>query len=248
MDWITKLPLSLGYDPILTITDHDCSKAVLLFPCKETMGTEELAQLYFTKIFPHYEIPTKIISDKDMRLVSKLAKEICQEAGIDQNINIAYHPQTDRQSERTNQTLETYLRIFCCNEQQDDWAKWIPIAQYTMNARPSYTTKIPPYKVLIGVIPKAQLNAAHHDTPVGARKEHLAAIRKKTHNAILHSQMMMIKDTSFRAYQKGEKVWLDVKNLRTTHPTHKLWAKRYGPFKVTNVLSHMAYQLQLLKS
>ena len=43
MDWITKLPPSLGYDSILTITDHDCSKAVLFFPCKETMGTKELA-------------------------------------------------------------------------------------------------------------------------------------------------------------------------------------------------------------
>jgi transposase InsO family protein len=41
--------------------------------------------------------------------MSKLAKEICQEADIDQNISTAYHPQTDGQSERTNQTLKTYL-------------------------------------------------------------------------------------------------------------------------------------------
>jgi len=81
MDWITKLPPSLGYDSILTITDHDCSKAVLFFPCKETMGTEELARLYFNKVFPYYGIPTRIISDRDPRLTSKLAKEICQEAG-----------------------------------------------------------------------------------------------------------------------------------------------------------------------
>jgi Chromo (CHRromatin Organisation MOdifier) domain len=40
-------------------------------------------------------------------------------------------------------------------------------------------------------------------------------------------------------------VWLDAKNLKTTHPTHKLRAKRYGPFMVTNALSHVAYQLQL---
>jgi len=42
MDWIMKLPPSLGYDSILTIIDYNCSKAVLLFPYKETMGTEEL--------------------------------------------------------------------------------------------------------------------------------------------------------------------------------------------------------------
>jgi hypothetical protein len=133
MDWITKLPPSFGYNSILTITDHDCSKAVLLFPCKETMGTEELAKLYFNKVFPHYGIPKKIISDRDPRLTSQLAREICQEADIDQNISTAYHSQTDGQSKRTNQTLETYLQIFC-NEQQTDWARWIPMAQYTMNA------------------------------------------------------------------------------------------------------------------
>jgi hypothetical protein len=82
MDWITKLPPSFEYDSILTITNHDCSKAVLLFPCKETIGTTDLAKLYFNKVFPHYEIPIKIISDWDPRLMSKLAKEICQEADI----------------------------------------------------------------------------------------------------------------------------------------------------------------------
>jgi hypothetical protein len=99
MDWITKLPPSFRYDSILTITDYDCLKAVLLFPYKETMGTMDLAKLYFNKVFPYYGIPTKIILDQDPRLMSKLAKEICQEANIDQNISTAYHPQTDGQSE-----------------------------------------------------------------------------------------------------------------------------------------------------
>jgi hypothetical protein len=47
MDWITKLPTSFGYDSILTITNYDCFKAVLLLPCKKAIGTEELAQVYF---------------------------------------------------------------------------------------------------------------------------------------------------------------------------------------------------------
>ena len=177
MDWITKLPPSLGYDAILTITDHDCSKAALFFPCKETMTTAELARLYFARVFPHYGIPNKIISDRDTRLTSALAKEICKEAGIEQNISTAYHPQTDGQSERTNQTLETFLRIFC-NEQQNDWARWIPLAQYAINSRPSYTTKIAPYDALIGVIPKAQITPIRAEGPVGARKEQLAETRK----------------------------------------------------------------------
>ena len=97
------------------------------------MGPEELAKLYFKQVFPHYGVPKKIISDRDPRLTSQLAKDICTEIGIQQNVSTAYHPQTDGQSERTNQTLETYLRIFC-NEQQTDWARWLPLAQFSINS------------------------------------------------------------------------------------------------------------------
>ena len=32
IDFITKLPLSQGYDSILTVTDHDCTKAAIFIP------------------------------------------------------------------------------------------------------------------------------------------------------------------------------------------------------------------------
>src|SRR5579863_606765 len=35
VDFIVKLPTSGGYDTIMTITDHDCTKAVILVPCNE---------------------------------------------------------------------------------------------------------------------------------------------------------------------------------------------------------------------
>jgi hypothetical protein len=112
-----------------------------------------------------------------------------------------------------------------------------------MNAQPSHTIKIPPFEVLIGIVPKAQLTPVQNKTPLGARKEQLTMIRKRAYDAILHSQMMMIKDTTFIMHHKGDQVWLDAKNLKTTHPTHKLQAKRYGTFKVIDILSHVAYHL-----
>jgi hypothetical protein len=65
LDFITKLPNSEGNDTILTITDHDCSKAALFFACKETITAEEVAELYRKHVFPHYGIPCKVISDRD---------------------------------------------------------------------------------------------------------------------------------------------------------------------------------------
>jgi hypothetical protein len=63
LDFITKLPTSKGNDTILTITDHDCSKAALFFACKETITAEEVTELYAKHIFPHYRIPRKVILD-----------------------------------------------------------------------------------------------------------------------------------------------------------------------------------------
>jgi hypothetical protein len=83
------------------------------------------------------------------------------------------------------------------------------------------------------------------ESPIWARKKQLTKLQTRAHDAILQSQMMMIKDTMFRAYQIGDLVWLDACNLKTTHPTHKLRGKWYRPFKVTNACSHVAYQLQL---
>jgi hypothetical protein len=89
---------------------------------------------------------------------------------------MVYHPQTDRQSERTNQTLETYLQIFC-NEQQNDWARWIPMAQYVINSRPSHTMKVPPYKILIGQIPKEQFLPQKKGIPINEWQAQLQEIQ-----------------------------------------------------------------------
>jgi len=66
MDFITKLPQSGGYDTILTVTDTDCSKASIFIPCHETIDSEGVALLYVNHVIPHYSIPQKIISDRDV--------------------------------------------------------------------------------------------------------------------------------------------------------------------------------------
>jgi hypothetical protein len=152
LDFITKLPISEGYDTILTITDHDCSKASLFIPCKETIDLEGIAQLFAQHVVPHYGIPRKIILDRDTRFTSNFTTELCRILGIKQNISTAYHPQTDGQSERTNQSLEQYLRLVCTNDQKA-WARWLSMAQYIKNSWPSSTTKKTPFELLLGYTP-----------------------------------------------------------------------------------------------
>ena len=52
-----------------------------------------------------------------------------------------YHPEGDGQTERVNQTLEQYLRIYC-NYQQDNWSKLLPLAEFTYNNAPNATTGV----------------------------------------------------------------------------------------------------------
>ena len=70
MDFIVKLPPSEGYDSILTITDHDCTKMILTIPCQETINAEGVANLYLRQVFPRFRLPSKVISDRDPRFVS----------------------------------------------------------------------------------------------------------------------------------------------------------------------------------
>jgi hypothetical protein len=77
VDFITKLPPSQGFDSILTVTDHSCTKAVRFIPCTEAITAEGMAQLFLQKVFCHYGLPTKIISDRDPRFTSRFTKELC---------------------------------------------------------------------------------------------------------------------------------------------------------------------------
>ena len=140
MDFIVKLPISGGYDSILTITDHDCTKMMITIPCNEAISVEGVADLYLRQVFPRFGIPSKVISDRDPRFTSKFMKELCRLMVIKQNISTAYHPRTDDQSEQLNQWLEQYLQ-FWVNYQQQDWHHYLPLAEFTHNSWPHKVTK-----------------------------------------------------------------------------------------------------------
>ena len=72
-----KLLESAGYDSILTITDHDCTKMLIVIPCGETIMAEGVAEIFLQQIFPRFGLPSKIISDRDPRFVSRFVKELC---------------------------------------------------------------------------------------------------------------------------------------------------------------------------
>ena len=99
MDFIVKLPLSNGYDSVLTITDHDCTKAVIFIPCNEAITAEGVAKLYLEHIFKRVGLPKVLIHDRDTHFMSNFAVKMCQVLGIMQNTSMAFHPRNNGQLE-----------------------------------------------------------------------------------------------------------------------------------------------------
>ena len=231
MDFIVKLPLSDTYNTILTITDT-FSKASIFIPCNETIDATNTAKLYATYILPHYRLPTCIISNRDPHFTSTFTWELCHVLSINQNISTTYHPQTDGQSEQTNQRLEQYLQIFI-NYHQDNWASLLPLAQYTLNAWPNATTGKPPFEVLMGYIPRVHQTTQPFKLPT--LEQHILALKQtkqETAEALRRAADLHL-PSRFKPYQVGDKVWLKGHNLNTTHPTAKLAPRRYGLFPIT---------------
>ena len=247
MDFIVKLPKSKGYDMILTITDHDCSKAAIFIPCNEMITTEGVVDLIIKHVFPHYGFPRRVISDRDTHFMSLFLKHFYQKMGTRQNVSMVYHPQTDGQSERSNQWLEQYL-CHICNLQQDNWADTLPLAQFVHNTWPNATTKETPFLLIMGWMPRVtQTNTPSTAPSADQRMEELLIKRQHMQDCIKHTQQLMAQrgKTKFVPYQEGTNVWLEWVNLQTLYPTSKLAPKQYGPFHIKKVLSDITYKLEL---
>jgi Integrase zinc binding domain len=99
MDLITGLPKSEGYDAILTIADHGCSRGALFLPCHTTITGPQITQLYLNNVYRWFGLPKRIISDQDPRFTSHFGKALGKELSINWNLSSTAHPQTDGLSE-----------------------------------------------------------------------------------------------------------------------------------------------------
>jgi hypothetical protein len=95
MDLITDLPKLNGFNAVLTIINHGCSKATKFIPCTTNITGEGVAALYLQYLVPWFGIPCKIVSDRDPRFVSHFTHELCRLLHIQQNVSTTFHPCTD---------------------------------------------------------------------------------------------------------------------------------------------------------
>ena len=116
-DFITKLPLAQGYNLILVVVNK-LTKMIHFIPTTEKTLAKGLARLFRDNMWKLYGLPKSIISDRGPQFAAGLIQELNEMLGIKSKLSMAFHPQTDGQTERVNQELEQYLRMFIDHRQE----------------------------------------------------------------------------------------------------------------------------------
>ena len=119
VDFITKLLVVAGKDTILVVCDR-LSKMTHFVATTEGTLVEGLVRLFRDNVWKLHELLESIISDWGPQFAAKLMKELNRMLGIETRLLTAFHPQIDGQTERMNQELKQYLRLFV-EHQQKDW-------------------------------------------------------------------------------------------------------------------------------
>ena len=107
-DLIIELPNSNGYDAVFVVVDR-FTKQAHFNPTFTSLAASGAARLFRDHVWTQHGWPKKIISDRGQQFATEFTLELNKLLGIQTALSTAYHPQTDGQTERTNQELEQYL-------------------------------------------------------------------------------------------------------------------------------------------
>ncbi|KAL8441822.1 hypothetical protein Emed_007471 [Eimeria media] len=248
MDFITALPMtSNGNDAIRVVVDR-LSKMAHFIPLPVTATAQDVATLFIREVVRFHGVPSSIITDRDARFVSQFWKDFTSRLDIQRCLSSAFHPQTDGQTERTNQTLERLLRSFI----QTDQSQWEPLLaplELAYNTTPSSSTGLSPFQVMIGENPttaKSLEPLLYYQTPVMTKQFRMWVARATKHiaKAQLQQQKQANKHRRHVEFKEGDKVLLSTANL-PAQGCPKLQERYIGPFIVTKVLNDVTYKLDL---
>lgn len=252
-DLITGLPESEGFDAVLTVVDR-FSKMAHYIPTSSHATSVDMANLFVTHMWKLHGLPKRTISDRGTVFNSKFLKQVYKRLDIKPSFSTAYHPQTDGQSERSNQILEAFLRHYV-SHRQNDWAALLPLAEFAYNNRVQSSTGRSPFFTCYGYHPKMTISN-EEITSVPAGDDHAEFLRLGFEE--VHASLKLANESTKEFYDRhhnetprweiGSKVWLSHENIETDRPSRKLSHRQLGPYEILDKFGSHAYKLKLPKS
>ena len=252
-DFITKLPLAQGYDSILVVVNW-LTKMVHFILTTEKMSVEGLARLFRDNIWKLHSLPESIISDRGPQFMAGLIKELNEILGIKSKLSTVFHPQTDRQTERVNQELEQYLRMFI-DHRQEQWPEWLGTVEFAYNNKVHSSTRTSSFKANYGQDSRIGFEGRKKGKYTGVEKfvDKMKEIQEEAKAALRKVQEDMRKYTDRKRldideYKVGDLVMLSTKDLKyqmVRRRTEKLTERFVGPYRVKEIVSSNVVKLEL---
>jgi hypothetical protein len=260
MDYIVQLPRTpRGYDAILVVVDR-LTKRAHFIATRTNVTAVETAQLFVDNIFRLHGLPRTILTDRDSRFVGHFWRSLFNLLDVKLTPSTAFHPQTDGQTERTNRILEQMLRNYV-NQRQDNWDACLALAEFAYNNATQSSTKMTPFFCDLGRHPLAAdaLMIPQHfqdRTAVDSTAKFLdrinSVLREATdaiHQAQERQERYANEKRRDESFQVGDQVYVSTANITIDadrgRPSRKLAARFVGPFPVIEVISKVAYRLEL---
>jgi len=254
VDFITKLPVVAGKDAILVVYDR-LSKMTHFVATTEGTSAEGLARLFRDNVWKLHGLPESVVSDRGPQFAAELTKELNRMLGIRTKLSTAFHPQTDRQTERMNQELEQYLRFFIENRQKD-WPEWLAMAEFVVNNKVHTATKVSPFMANYG----REMRMGEDIRKKGKVENTMEFVErmKKVHEEVeaalrkIQEEMKRYADRGrkeMEKWKKGDRVLLSTKDLVfKERPSKKLTERYVGPYVIEEVVSSNVVKLRLPSS
>jgi len=249
-DFITKLRESQGKTQIIVVVDR-FTKMAHFIGLHENATAHDVADTSFREVWKLYGLPTEIISNMDAQFSGELWESLCKMLGVKRGMSTAYHPQTDGQTERTNQVLEGYLRTFV-NYDQNDWYQLLPLAEHAYNNSATNAHKMPPFFANYSFHPQTEWMKEReaHNRGATLYAHWMQDIHQEAKQTLENTWESIKKYYDRKAKEQpsievGDLVMLNAKNIHTKRPSKKLSPKLYGPFKVLEKKVSRAYKLKI---
>ena len=158
MDFVVKLPKSKNpttqeiYDSIMVMVDK-LTKYALMILFKKSYKADQLGFILLDKLIKDHGIPASITLNKNKFFTSNYWKTLISAIGTKLRMSTIYHPETDKQTEKINQSMETYFKHYV-NCKQNNWVSFLPITQLAHNNKKSDTTGLTPFFANYGKHPE----------------------------------------------------------------------------------------------